>query len=61
LDDILIDSNSIKEHEEHVMWIMERLFKTGLYLKPEKSEFNKENRQIFGTYYINKRNIQGFR
>jgi hypothetical protein len=36
LDDILIYSNSIKEHEEHVKWIMERLLRAGLYLKPEK-------------------------
>jgi hypothetical protein len=42
LDDILIYSNSIEEHEEHVMWIMERLLKAGLYLKPEKYEFLKE-------------------
>jgi hypothetical protein len=42
LDDILIDSNSIEEHEEHVKWIMDRLLKAGLYLKPEKCEFHKE-------------------
>jgi hypothetical protein len=27
LDDILIYSNSVEEHEEHVKWIMERLLK----------------------------------
>jgi hypothetical protein len=30
------------EHEERVKWIMERLLKAGLYLKPEKWEFHKE-------------------
>jgi hypothetical protein len=42
LDDILIYSNSIEEHKEHVKWIMEQLLKAGLYLKPEKCEFHKE-------------------
>jgi hypothetical protein len=42
VDDILIYSNSIEEHGEHVKWIMERLWKAGLYLKPEKWEFHKE-------------------
>jgi hypothetical protein len=30
LNDILIYSNSIEEHEEHVKWIMERLLEAGL-------------------------------
>jgi hypothetical protein len=47
-DDILIYSNSIEEHEEHVKWIMERLLKAGLYLKPEKCEFHKETVKYLG-------------
>jgi len=48
LDDILIYSNSIEEHEEHVKWVMERLLKAGLYLKPEKCEFHKETVKYLG-------------
>ena len=48
LDDILINSNSIEEHEEHVKWIMERLLKVGLYLKPEICEFHKETVKYLG-------------
>jgi hypothetical protein len=48
LDNILIYSNSIEEHEEHVKWIMERLLKAGLYLKPEKCEFHKETVKYLG-------------
>jgi hypothetical protein len=42
LDDILIYSNSIEEHDEHVKWVMDQLLKAGLYLKPEKCEFHKQ-------------------
>jgi len=48
LDDILIYSNSVEEHEEHVKWIMDRLWKAGLYLKPEKCEFHKETVKYLG-------------
>jgi hypothetical protein len=48
LDDILIYSNSIKEHAEHVKWIMSQLLKAGLYLKPEKCEFHKETVKYLG-------------
>ena len=48
LDDLLIYSNSIKDHEEHVKWIMARLLKAGLYLKPDKCEFHKETVKYLG-------------
>jgi len=48
LDDILIYSNSIEEHEEHVKWVMKPLLKAGLYLKPEKCEFHKETFKYLG-------------
>jgi hypothetical protein len=47
-DDILIYSNSIEEHKDHVKWIMERLLEAGLYLKPEKCEFHKETVKYLG-------------
>jgi len=40
--DLLIYSNSMQQHEDHVKWIMECLLKAGLYLKPEKCEFHQE-------------------
>jgi hypothetical protein len=48
LNDILIYSNSIEEHEEHVKWIMEHLLKAGLYMKPEKCEFHRETVKYLG-------------
>ena len=48
LDDILIYCDTVEEHEEHVKWIMERLLKAGLYLKPEKCEFHKETVKYLG-------------
>jgi hypothetical protein len=48
LHDILIYGDSIEEHEEHVKWIMECLLKAGLYLKPEKCEFQKETVKYLG-------------
>jgi hypothetical protein len=48
LDHILIYSNSVEEHEEHVKWIMEYLLKAGLYLKPEKCEFHKKTVKYLG-------------
>jgi hypothetical protein len=48
LDDILICSNSIEEHEEHVKWIMKRLLNAGLYLKQDKCEFHKETVKYLG-------------
>ena len=39
LDDILIYSDTLEEHREHVRLVLEQLQKHGLYLKPEKCEF----------------------
>src|SRR5690606_15481279 len=36
LDDILIYSNNIDEHRDHVKQVLEALSAVGLYLKPEK-------------------------
>jgi len=42
LDDVLIYNDSVKEHEDHVEWIMHQLLDAGFYLKPEKCEFHKD-------------------
>jgi hypothetical protein len=48
LDNILIYSNSIDEHEEHTNWVMEWLLKAGHYLKPKKCMFHKETVKYLG-------------
>jgi hypothetical protein len=48
LDDILIYSDKMEEHEQHVKWVMERLLQAGLYLKPEKCEFHKDTVKYLG-------------
>jgi hypothetical protein len=48
LDDVLIYSDSEEEHFGHVKWIMQRLLEAGLYLKPEKCEFNNETVRYLG-------------
>jgi hypothetical protein len=48
LDDILIYSDTVEEHEQHVKWVMERLLQAGLYLKQEKCEFHKNTVMYLG-------------
>jgi hypothetical protein len=48
LDNILIYSDSIEEHKEHVKWVMECLLKAGLYLKLEKCKFHKTTAKYLG-------------
>jgi hypothetical protein len=47
-DDVLIYSDSEKEHVGHVKWIMQQLLEAGLYLKPEKCEFHKITMRYLG-------------
>ena len=42
LDDILIYSNNMSEHHQHVKEVLKRLRKAGLYAKAEKCEFHSE-------------------
>lgn len=42
LDHIFIYSDTLDKHRIHVIIILEALLKAGLYLKPEKCEFHKE-------------------
>jgi pentose-5-phosphate-3-epimerase len=47
-DDILMHSDSMEEHEQHIKWIMECLLQAGLYFKPEKCEFHKDTVKYLG-------------
>ena len=40
LDDILIYSDNLKEHQQHVMAVLDALSKASLHLKPEKCKFH---------------------
>jgi len=48
VNDILIYSTSEGEHEEHDLWVMQRLLDTGLYLKPEECKSDKETMGYLG-------------
>ena len=40
LDDILIYSETLKEHRQHLRWILQALRKTGFYAEIEKCQFH---------------------
>ena len=48
LDDILIYSNNMSEHHQHVKEVLKCLCKTGLYAKVEKCEFHSESVEYLG-------------
>jgi len=48
LDDILIYSNDITQHREHVKEVLKRLQKAGLYVKAEKCEFYSDSVEYLG-------------
>jgi len=48
LDDILIYSNNMSEHHQHVKKVLKRLHKAGLYAKAEKCEFHSESVEYLG-------------
>jgi len=48
LDDILIFSKNPEEHQKHVLDVLERLKKHGLYAKPEKCEFSVKSTEFLG-------------
>jgi hypothetical protein len=48
LDDILIYSESVKEHHKHVELVLECLYKNQLHCKPEKCEFFKNSVEFLG-------------
>jgi hypothetical protein len=57
LDDLLIYSDSLKEHKAHVRLILERLKSAGLYIKPEKCMFHVTEVPFLG-YLISKDGIR---
>ena len=49
LDDIIIYSRTLEEHKRHVMEVLERLRKAGLYLKRKKCQFHKTEVEFLGV------------
>ena len=48
LDNILIYSNNMSEHHQHVKEVLKCLCKTGLYAKAEKCEFHSKSVEYLG-------------
>jgi hypothetical protein len=48
LDDILIYSDSLEEHQWHVRQVLQRLKEVGLTLKPSKCEFHTDKMEYLG-------------
>ncbi len=48
IDDILIYSNSLEEHTQHVRSVLERLIQYQLYAKAEKCEFDHTSTSFLG-------------
>jgi len=48
LDDMLIYSDNLKEHRKHVQKVLERLKEAGLFLKPSKCEFHRQEVEFLG-------------
>ena len=48
LDDILIYSNNMSKHHQHVKEVLKYLYKAGLYTKVEKYEFHSESVEYLG-------------
>lgn len=48
LNDILIYSKSLAEHQKHVRLVLQRLLRNRLYVKAEKCEFHKMSISFLG-------------
>jgi hypothetical protein len=48
LNNILIYSDNLKDHWDHVLKVLEALSEAGLYLKPEKCEFHHQEVKYLG-------------
>jgi len=48
LDNILIYSDNITQHQSHVKEVLKRLRKAGLYTKAEKCEFHSDSVEYLG-------------
>jgi hypothetical protein len=54
LDDILIYSKTLEEHQVHVQQVLERLHQYGLHAKPEKCEFHTDSIEYLGVVVTRK-------
>lgn len=57
IDDILIASNSRKEHEDHIREVCERLKKYGLRINSSECQFGKTEKEFLG-YLITSQGIK---
>ena len=57
LDDILIYSDTIEEHHQHVREVLSRLRKHGLYAREDKCEFHKSEVEFLG-YVLSEKGLQ---
>jgi transposase InsO family protein len=57
LDDILIFSRSLDDHKRHVRRVLERLRDNGLFAKPEKCAFHRDEIEYLG-YIVSPRGVQ---
>ena len=48
LDDILIYSDNITQHQNHIKEVLKQLCKAGLYAKAEKYEFHLDSMEYLG-------------
>ena len=48
LDDILVFSTDIKEHTQHVLRVLSKLWEHGMYAKSEKCEFDRTSVEFLG-------------
>jgi hypothetical protein len=57
LDDLIVFSNTLEEHKRHVCLVLNRLREHGLYLKPQKCQFQ-VNEVSFLGYLISAKGIR---
>jgi hypothetical protein len=55
LNDILIFSDNLDEHQKHILKVLEALSKVGLHLKPENYEFHQWEVKYLGFIILTSR------
>lgn len=48
IDDVIIFSQNMKDHVEHIAWVLDRLYEANMRVSREKSNFFKENVEFLG-------------
>ena len=48
VDDVIIFSVNMKDHVEHIAWVLDRLYKAKMRVSQEKSHFFKEKVEFLG-------------